>query len=274
MSKSKSFLFWVLAFLITAASAIYQRMTGPTYPISSKIKIENSFINFKFDRSHSTSNDYVLKIVTADSTIQGVLFWKRYKYDSEFNKVEMTGTETLTAALPKQPPAGKLEYYVVLAKKDKNYSLPSDESVIIRFKDDVPNWVLIPHVLAMFLSMLFAARTAFEYFSNKPRLKFYTYWTVGILFVGGFILGPIMQKYAFGEFWTGFPFGYDLTDNKTLIAMIGWLVALFMLKKSPHPKLWVLFAALLMFLVYLIPHSVLGSEHDYGKEQLNNEQKY
>ena len=206
--------------------------------------------------------------------MHGNLFWKRYKFDSEFNKVEMTGTDTLTAALPKQPPAGKLEYYVVLTKKDKNYSLPSDESVIIRFKDDVPIWVLIPHVLAMFLSMLFAARAAFEYFSNEPGLKFYTYWTVGILFVGGFILGPIMQKYAFGEFWTGFPFGYDLTDNKTLIAMIGWLVALFMLKKSPHPKRWILFAALLMFLVYLIPHSVLGSEHDYGKEQLNKEQKY
>ncbi|MDP3445020.1 MAG: hypothetical protein Q8T08_19340, partial [Ignavibacteria bacterium] len=76
-----------------------------------------------------------------------------------------------------------------------------------------------------------------------------------------------MQYYAFGEFWTGFPFGYDLTDNKTLIAMIGWLIALFMLKRSAKPIKWVLAAALIMFIVYLIPHSVLGSEHDYSKSE-------
>ena len=39
-----------------------------------------------------------------------------------------------------------------------------------------------------------------------------------LLAVGGFILGPLVQNYAFGELWTGVPFGWDLTDNKTLIA--------------------------------------------------------
>lgn len=268
MSKSKNLLFWVLAFLITIASAVYQRMTGPTYPLSGSIKIENDIIKYKFERSHSTSSDCIVKIATGDSAITGTLFWNRFKFDKEFNSVKMLGTDTLFASLPKQPPAGKLDYYVVLNKNGNDYTLPAGESVIIRFKDDVPIWILIPHVLAMFLSMMFATRAAFEIFSGNPKLKFYTLWTIGILFIGGFILGPIMQKYAFGEFWTGFPYGYDLTDNKTLIAMIGWLIALFMIRKSPNPKRWVLFAALLMFLVYLIPHSVLGSEHDYSKAQL------
>jgi hypothetical protein len=124
----------------------------------------------------------------------------------------------------------------------------------------------------MFLSMLFATRAAFEFFNKEPKLRFYTLWTIGILFVGGFIFGPVMQYYAFGDFWTGIPFGYDLTDNKTLIAMIGWLTAFFMLKRSKNPKRWILFASILMFIVYLIPHSILGSEHDYSKpiqEQIN-----
>lgn len=267
MSKSKSILFWILAFLITAASAVYQRMTGPTYPVAGTTKFDGSTIQYKFERSHSTSSDYVLKIKTGEDSIEGFLYWKRYKFDNDFKMIQMTGRDTLIASLPKQPPAGKLDYYVVLKKNDNKILLPENESVIIRFKDDVPMWVLIPHVLAMFLSMLFATRAAFEIFSKEPKLKFYTLWTIGILFVGGFILGPIMQKYAFGEFWTGVPFGYDLTDNKTLIAMIGWLIAFFMIKKSQKPKRWILFAALLMFIVYLIPHSVLGSEHDYSKEQ-------
>jgi hypothetical protein len=77
------------------------------------------------------------------------------------------------------------------------------------------------------------------------------------------IFGPIMQKYAFGAFWTGVPFGIDLTDNKTLIAVIGWLIALIALRKTIHPKRWIIFASVLMFVVYLIPHSVLGSELNY-----------
>ncbi len=265
MSKSKSILFWILAFLITAASAIYQRMTGPTYPISGSINFQGQTINYKFERSHSTNSDYELKIKTGDSSISGYLFWKRYKFDKNFTAVEMTGGETLKASIPKQPPAGKLQYFVKLYKGEQNLFLPENKSIVIRFKGDVPAWILIPHVLAMFLSMLFAARAAFEFLNKEPRLKFYTLWTIGILFIGGFILGPIMQYYAFGEFWTGVPFGYDLTDNKTLIALIGWLIAFFMLKKSHYPKRWVLFAAILMFIVYLIPHSVLGSELDYTK---------
>lgn len=74
-----------------------------------------------------------------------------------------------------------------------------------------------------------------------------------------------MQKYAFGEYWTGFPYGIDLTDNKTLLAVIGWLIALVALKKSAKPRFWILFASIFMFIIYLIPHSVLGSELDYNE---------
>ncbi len=44
-----------------------------------------------------------------------------------------------------------------------------------------------------------------------------------LLVLGGFLLGPIVQKYAFGAFWTGWPFGEDLTDNKTAVAVLAWL---------------------------------------------------
>lgn len=272
MSKTKSFLFWFLAFLITVSSAIYQRITGPTYPLKGKINFqksvplaENQIIEYQLERSHSSNSNYLIELKTNDSEIKGILYWRRYKFDNDYNHIEMTGDKILRAELPKQPPAGKLEYFIKLSKNNHSIYLPDDRTVVIRFKGDVPSWILILHILAMFISILLATRAAFEYFSSQPRLKFYTLWTIIILFIGGFILGPLMQYYAFGEYWTGIPFGYDLTDNKTLIAMIGWLVAFYKLKKSPHPKRWVLFAAILMLIVYLIPHSVLGSELDYSK---------
>jgi len=85
------------------------------------------------------------------------------------------------------------------------------------------------------------------------------------------ILGPIVQKYAFGEFWTGFPNGTDLTDNKTLIAFIGWLIALVAVIKTKKQKFWVGCATVVMFAIFLIPHSVMGSELDYNK--LDKEKK-
>ena len=37
------------------------------------------------------------------------------------------------------------------------------------------------------------------------------------------------------------------------------------LKKSPNPKRWILAAALITLIAFLIPHSLLGSELDYSK---------
>jgi hypothetical protein len=169
----------------------------------------------------------------------------------------------LTINLPHQPPAGKLIYQIDLSDGVNTVTIPQNEPLIIRFKGDVPIYVIIPHVILIFLAMLFSTRTGLEIFNNEPNYKKLSYWTFGLLILGGMIFGPIMQKYAFGAFWTGVPFGIDLTDNKTLIAVIGWVIALIALRKTAHPKRWIIFASVLMFVIYLIPHSVLGSELDY-----------
>ncbi len=117
----------------------------------------------------------------------------------------------------------------------------------------------------MFGAMLLSTRTGLEAFNKEPRLKIFTVWTISFLIIGGMILGPLTQYYAFGQFWTGIPFGIDLTDNKTLIALIGWLLAAIMLRKSKKPGWWIVGASVLLLIVYLIPHSVLGSELDYNK---------
>lgn len=261
----KIVLFWIIAFIITAASAVFQRMTGPTYPLSGKVTFEGKEIIYKFDRSHSTSEDCKVFIAVNDESVKGVLFWRKYKFDKEYKRVEMTGKDTLVAYLPKQPSAGKLEYYVELYKDDKVIDAPKDRAVVIRFKDDVPIWLLIPHVFFMFAAMLVSTRTGLEYFNKEPNFKKLTAWTVGILLIGGFIFGPLVQQFAFGALWTGIPFGYDLTDNKTLIAAFAWLFAWYKVKKSPNPKIWILLAAVVMLIIFLIPHSVLGSELDYSK---------
>ena len=166
--------------------------------------------------------------------------------------------------MPRQPPAGKLDYRVILKANSESLVLPEKEPAVIRFKGDVPNLILYPHILAMFLAMFLSTRTGLEIFSPSPRLKALTYWTLGFLIVGGMILGPIMQKYAFGAYWTGWPFGSDLTDNKTFVAVLGWVVAAIALYRAKRPEIWAAIAAVVLLAVYMIPHSVLGSELNYN----------
>jgi hypothetical protein len=262
----KSVLLWMLAFVLTVLTAVYQRMTGPTYPITGKVKIENKIIKYFLDRSHGGEDDHLIKINTDNENVSGILEWKRFK-TSDFWTIDTMVYQKgyLTGLLPHQPPAGKLIYRISLSKNGESFNLNDGHPVVIRFKGDVPVFIIIPHVILIFMAMLFSTRTGLEFFNIEPNYKKLVYWTFGLLLLGGMIFGPIMQKYAFGAFWTGVPFGIDLTDNKTLIAVIGWIIALIAVKKSANPKKWIIFASILMFVVYLIPHSVLGSELDYNE---------
>ena len=55
-----------------------------------------------------------------------------------------------------------------------------------------------------------------------------------------------------------------------MIALIGWLIALLMIEKKQNPNFWVLAASIIMLVIFLIPHSLLGSEADY--KEINKQQ--
>lgn len=261
----RAFLLWAVAIGITVASAVYQRYTGPTYPVSGTVTVAGKILKYSFDRSHSGYSPHTVHLQLPDTRFTATLLWRRFKTSDAFTAVPMVlSGGCASAVLPAQPAAGKLEYNVLIRNGNSSvYAAPS--MVVIRFKGEVPAGVLIPHIILIFLAMLLSTRTGLEVFSNAPRLPRFTLITLFFLIGGGLVFGPIVQKFAFGEYWTGVPFGYDLTDNKTLIAFLGWLCAWFMVRSGRFAKQAVIVAALLMLVVFLIPHSMFGSELDYSK---------
>ena len=269
--EMKKILFWVIAFLITASTAFYQRLTGPTHPVSGKIPVNESEIAYKLERGHESTRDYEIQIEVPDRQISGYLTYKRYKTSDSWIKIPMVRKEdSLIGSLPQQPPAGKLEYKVMLSFQERDISLTAEESVIIRFRGPVPAAILLAHIIIIFLAMLFSARAGIEALDRRGNPRKLVLWTVGLLFVGGLILGPVVQKYAFGEFWTGFPLGKDLTDTKILIAMAGWIAAAIAGRGGKPARRWVLGASILLLVVFLIPHSLLGSELDYSEMEASS----
>lgn len=256
---------WILAFIITIASAVYQKRTGPTWPVSGQLVLAGSRIDFKLLRSHDIG-DQPVRLQTADSMVSATLVFRRYKTSDPWTEKAMRpGPGALSSALPHQPPAGKLAYYLTIRKDNQTVRLPPQGQIITRFKGPVPSWALIPHIVLIFSAMLLSTRTALAALTHSHHLAGYAFWTVAFLLVGGMIFGPIVQKFAFDAYWTGVPFGYDLTDNKTLIAFLIWLAALRATWKQNHAKSWIIAAALVTLIVFMIPHSLFGSEMDYGK---------
>jgi hypothetical protein len=165
------------------------------------------------------------------------------------------------AEVPPQPAAGKIEYYFEVTDQSGTKTYLNESPVVIRFKGGVPSSVLIPHVLFMFVAMLFSNLAGLMAAFKAKSYRKYTFYTFGCLLVGGMILGPVVQLYAFGDLWTGVPFGWDLTDNKTLIAFLFWILAVAMNWRKERP-VYTIVAAIVLLLIYSIPHSMFGSQLD------------
>jgi len=258
----KNFFYWSLAILITFSAIIYQRKTGPTYDKKVKVNIESSEYVFKLIRSHGGEQDCKIELLVPDLEVTGTLAYKKFPTRDEWVKVDMKRQyDNLYAYLPHLPPAGKYEYKLSLAKDQQNYPLNNGEPVIIRFKGDVPGSVLIPHIFFMFFAMLLGNLAGIMAIFKHKKYKLFTNLTVLTLLLGGMILGPWVQWYAFGEAWAGVPFAWDLTDNKTLLAFIFWLVAYLVNRKKERP-VYTVIASIVMLIVYSIPHSMYGSQLD------------
>lgn len=254
--------YWILAVFITFSAIIYQRKTGPTYDKKVNILIDSQEYSFKLIRSHGGNTDCKIELAVPDLEIGGTLFYKQFPSDHPWNEVEMLrDSNKLVATLPHLPPAGKYEYKISLKKGDQVFTLNQGDPVIIRFKGDVPASVLIPHIILMFLAMFLGNVAGIMAIFKHGKFRFYGTLTVIFLFTGGLILGPLVQKYAFGELWAGVPFAWDLTDNKTLIAFIFWVMAWYLNRKSEKP-VYVIIASVVMIIVYSIPHSMFGSQLD------------
>jgi hypothetical protein len=281
----KKYLLWLLAFIITLGAAYYQRKTGPTYPIRVNVTLNDSLYKLKLIRSIGLDERSQVKLNIKDTSVKAVLYFKRFNTEDKYLSVEfkykvypihsflmkkifkINEEKGFFADVPPQPRAGKIQYYLEFTDSKGTQSLMKETPVVIRFKGRVPWYILSPHILIMFMAMLFSTGSGLLAVAKIPSYKKYGVLTLILFIIGGFILGPIIQKLAFDQFWTGVPAGWDLTDNKTLIALIFWILAVVMNHKKDKP-LYTILAAIVLLIVFSIPHSLFGSELNYSTGQV------
>jgi hypothetical protein len=257
---------WIIALVATLASAYWQRTSGPTYELRGDANLGEVAFSYTLERTHAGDGDHRVVLAGLPPDVAGVTEWKHYRSTDPWTAVGMWREEDgLVAGLPHQPPEGKLWYRVRLTRGEETLVIPPDRPVAIRFRGEVPAWILIPHIVFMFAAMLLSTRTGLEALAPRPRLKGLTYGTLATLFLGGMAIGPFVTHYAFGPYWTGFPLGDDLTDSKTLVAFVGWILATIAVSRSRGARVGVVVAALVMLVIFAIPHSWSGGEPSYDQ---------
>jgi hypothetical protein len=259
----RSLILWVVAVVVTLASAVWQRVTGPTYPMAVEGRVGGHAVEGEFIRSQTIDTAVPVEVTVAEP-VTGEIRWRRWPSDDPWRTEPLVREgDALVGTLPGQPfKAAKIEYGVVL--RDAGGS-EATFGTRLRFKGAVPTPILVVHVFAMFFGMLFSFRAGLEALVKGPALRRQTVVTLLCLGVGGLLLGPIVQRHAFDAYWTGWPVGEDLTDNKLAVAVAFWAVALWQQRRGRYA--WSVVAAVVTFVIFVIPHSLHGSTHDYETGQ-------
>lgn len=276
-----SILLWVLAGALALSTFLYQDKTGPTYPIEREIETAKGTVSTVFLRSENLGTP--LKIMLEEPVPEGVtayVRYRRYRSNDEWSQVAMQegdfefsrrGSVTKVKGYGVELPsldkrAGKYEYFVMMDDGGAEpWSVTGDKPIYARYKGAVPMPVLLVHILAIFVSMTIALRTVMEALRRDGRYKKLIWASLISLLFGAFVMGPVVQWYAFRVWWSGIPFGWDWTDNKVLLELAAWVVALLMNRGDRRNPASVLAAGFVTLLVYFIPHSIFGSEYDYTK---------
>ena len=158
--KWKKALFWIIAVIITLFTAVYQRMTGPTYPKNISFEAGGKSYKLELPRSVNGYMDAIISLDISDPEITGNLIYRRFPTNEPWDTIHLVREgDKLIAWLPKQHAAGKLEYRVEFFDQGKPVEIHQNENVVMRFKSNVPAWVLIPHILLIFAAMLLSNLT-------------------------------------------------------------------------------------------------------------------
>jgi hypothetical protein len=217
--------------------------------------------------------------IVADGAIEPVLIYKvDGEDDAEHVAMRYAGKERWEVRLPSLEKGMRIHYGLSVRLEDgSTVMLPAKEDAfpLVKYKGEASPLVLVLHVVFMFGAFYFMVQSlwsAIDIMSTgqgKREAVSSARWVFFCTLIGGWPLGFLLNYQAFGVIWEGYPFGYDITDNKTQVIFLFWLVSLLLVRGSflgrsededmLGPRgfaIAVLVSYIVSLFLFLVPHSL------------------
>jgi len=181
----------------------------------------------------------VVKVILSGNgaeQVSGRLYYTVDEGVEQSTVMNFSDDRTLVGNLPVGEIGKRLYYRIELTQNgDLKASLaPTDmRGYLLKYKGPVSAFVLIPHILLMFLGVFFsfiALFYGFDLLLGRNKIK---QAAIAVLlsffcgFIGGVLIGIEVSHEVFGgSGWGGWPVGNDVTDTKTEIFLLFWLITM------------------------------------------------
>jgi hypothetical protein len=208
--------------------------------------------------------------------IGGALYYSSDNGPEQSIAMRHSDNNTLVGNLPPGGLGQRIRYRIDLLRGDMvkaSISQDASKGFLIKYKGAVSSFVIIPHIILLFASIFCAFMAlffGFDILAGRNKVK---QAAIAVLltffcgFIGGILIGIEVSHEVFGgNGWGGWPIGNDITDTKTEIFLLFWLVTMIfgwaglVGKKLPiSNKLFgvmVVVSFLVTLAAFLIPHSL------------------
>jgi hypothetical protein len=155
---------------------------------------------------------------------------------------------------------------VILPSRAKSMYTKEYHYFKLRSEGHVWQWALYLHVLLMLIAFVLYVHVLYDALyilhggHRERRIVLTTLYAQVCFFISGFPLGWIIEKQVLGNYWEGIPFGWDITDSKTLFIFVFWMIPLILYwtKRIGEKGFawWALGAVLFTIAMFALPHSI------------------
>lgn len=190
--------------------------------------------------------------------------------------VKLQGTDFYGVEVPADT-LGERNYYYLEAENGKGNRVVLPESADdtfdseydyfqIRYEGKATFILLLAHIMLMimaFFLLIHALYYAMNYLLTGER-ETAIFRSVNIatitFFITGFPIGCVIEKQVLGNYWEGIPFGWDITDSKTLIILVIWVILIWLQSKKKisvrNYAKWVIINTIITIGLFMLPHSI------------------
>jgi hypothetical protein len=271
---------YLIALLLTVVLLGFARRMSTRHEQTFSIQADNVTLTHHTITENFGDGPIISLQALPSDRVRAVVLYSEHPGGPDYKTLEMNlSSGVFGAKLDPLPKGQKYWYHINVYQDNVNIAvLPpakagENSDQFIKFKGHIAPYIIIPHILFMFGTIFFgllAVFTSIDLARGKGETKrsvLFMLLAFICAFIGGIPLGIVVSQQAFGgSGWGGWPLGTDITDSKTEVLLLFWLITLFlswrglagrkMAVTNRTYSFLVILSFLITFITFLIPHSI------------------